>query len=73
MKLPVVSGVEAAAAFGKAGYAVDRQRGSHILLRQQQPPHRRLSAPDRKGPAKGTLRSLLHEAGLSVEEFAKLL
>jgi predicted RNA binding protein YcfA (HicA-like mRNA interferase family) len=73
MQLPVVSGAEAVAALAKAGYAADRQRGSHILLRHQQPPHRRLSVPNHKELAKGTLRSLLREAGLSVEEFATLL
>ncbi|MEE8408358.1 MAG: hypothetical protein V3T05_02010 [Myxococcota bacterium] len=32
-KLPVVSGREAAKAFGKIGYPIDRQTGSHMILR----------------------------------------
>lgn len=72
-KLPVVSGRDAVKAFGKLGYAFDRQRGSHIILRQVAPPHRRLTIPDHKELSKGTLRTLLREAGLSVDEFTKLL
>ena len=73
MKLPVVSGSEAVKAFGKAGYELDEQHGSHIILRRSDPPHRRLSVPNHKELAKGTLRALIREAGLTVEEFAKLL
>ncbi len=56
MKLPVVSGREAAKAFRKLGYEMDVQHGSHIILRHTHPPHRRLSIPDHKELAKGTLR-----------------
>ena len=73
MKLPVVSGREAIKAFGKIGYEVDRQRGSHVILRHPDPPHRRLTVPDHREVAKGTLRSLIREAGLTVEEFVALL
>ena len=72
-KLPVVSGRDAVKAFGKLGYAFDRQRGSHIILRQAAPPHRHLTIPDHKELGKGTLRTLLREAGLNVDEFTKLL
>jgi predicted RNA binding protein YcfA (HicA-like mRNA interferase family) len=73
MKLPVVSGAEAVKAFRRHGYEVDDQKGSHILLRRTEPPHRRLSVPNHKELAKGTLRALLREAGLTVEEFSQLL
>lgn len=72
-RLPVVSGREAVRAFAKIGYREDRQTGSHIILRHKDPPHRRLTVPDHKELAKGTLRSLIREAGLTVEEFAALL
>ena len=71
--LPVVSGREAARAFAKLGYQEDRQTGSHLILRHQDPPHRRLTVPDHKEVAKGTLRSLIREAGLTVEQFQALL
>jgi predicted RNA binding protein YcfA (HicA-like mRNA interferase family) len=46
MKLPVVSGGEAVKAFRKVGYEFDEQHGSHMILRQAEPPHRRLSVPN---------------------------
>ncbi len=71
--LPLVSGREAVKALGKIGYVLDRQRGSHIILRQQNPPHRRLTVPDHMEVAKGTLRAIIRQAGLTVEEFNELL
>lgn len=73
VRLPVVSGRQAVSAFEKVGYEVDHQTGSHIILRQPSPPHRRLTVPDHRELAKGTLRSLIREAGLTVEEFVSLL
>jgi predicted RNA binding protein YcfA (HicA-like mRNA interferase family) len=71
--LPVVSGREVVNALSKVGYVPDRQKGSHIILRQQAPPHRRLTVPDHKDVAKGTLRTIIRQAGLTVDEFIKLL
>ena len=73
MKLPVVSGSDAVRAFRKVGYEFDQQHGSHIIVRHVEPPHRRLSIPNHKELAKGTLRVLIREAGLSVDEFTRLL
>jgi predicted RNA binding protein YcfA (HicA-like mRNA interferase family) len=73
MKLPVVSGSEAVRAFRRIGYELDEQHGSHMILRHADPPHRRLSVPNHKELAKGTLRALIREAGLTVEEFTELL
>lgn len=72
-KLPAVSGHEAVRAFERLGYVLDHQTGSHIILRHRAPPHRRLTAPAHGELAKGTLRSLIREAGLTVEEFGALL
>jgi predicted RNA binding protein YcfA (HicA-like mRNA interferase family) len=72
-KLPLISGREAVKAFARIGYVQDHQKGSHIILRHQDPPHRRLTVPDHRELAKGTLRSLIREAGVTVEEFQKLL
>jgi predicted RNA binding protein YcfA (HicA-like mRNA interferase family) len=71
--LPVISGREAVRAFRKVGYETDRQSGSHIILRQAESPHRRLTVPDHKELRKGTLRALIRQAGLSVDEFVALL
>jgi predicted RNA binding protein YcfA (HicA-like mRNA interferase family) len=72
-KLPVVSGIETVKAFSKIGYEVDHQTGSHIVIRQRKYPHRRLTVPNHKEVAKGTLRGLIKQAGLTVEEFIELL
>ena len=57
----------------KIGYEFDRQTGSHMILRQSMHPHRRLTVPDHREVAKGTLRSIIREAGLTVDEFKALL
>lgn len=72
-KLPVISGRQAVKAFAKIGYQIDHQTGSHIILRHKDPPYRRLTVPNHKQLAKGTLRNLIRQAGLTVEEFTKLL
>jgi predicted RNA binding protein YcfA (HicA-like mRNA interferase family) len=71
--LPRVSGREVVRALRRIGYVEDRQRGSHIVLRQAAPPHRRITVPDHKEVAKGTLRAILRQAGLTVDEFKALL
>ncbi|MBI3615214.1 MAG: type II toxin-antitoxin system HicA family toxin [Candidatus Omnitrophica bacterium] len=72
-KLPVCSGREVVRVLARVGYAVDHQRGSHIILRHRHPPYRRLTVPDHREISKGTLRAIIREAGLSVEEFQNLL
>lgn len=59
---------DAVKAFRQAGYEFDEQHGSHIVLRHVDTPHRRLYVPNHKELAKGTLRALIREAGLTVEE-----
>lgn len=71
--LPVVSGRDVVAVLAKLGYEFDRQHGSHMVLRHRDPPHRRAVVPDHKEVARGTLRSIIREAGLTVEEFRSLL
>jgi len=71
--LPHASGRKVVQALLKIGYEKDRQKGSHIVMRQISYPHRRIVVPDHKEVAKGTLRAIIRHAGLTVEEFAKLL
>jgi predicted RNA binding protein YcfA (HicA-like mRNA interferase family) len=70
-RLPVCSGRDAVRAFGRLGYAVDHQTSSHIILRH--PNRRRLTVPDHRELAKGTLRSLIREAGITKEQFRERL
>ena len=71
--LPHVSGRKVVQALLKIGYDKDRQKGSHIVMRQISYPYRRIVVPDHKEVAKGTLRAIIRHAGLTVEDFAKLL
>jgi len=67
-KLPVVSGAEAVKAFERAGWRVDRHRGSHVVMLKTS--HiASLSVPQHRELAPGTLRSLIRAAGMTVEEF----
>jgi predicted RNA binding protein YcfA (HicA-like mRNA interferase family) len=71
--LPRISGQKVLAALSKAGYKRDRQKGSHIVLCQMNPPHRRVVVPDQSEDAKGIFRAIIKQTGLTVEEFKKLL
>jgi predicted RNA binding protein YcfA (HicA-like mRNA interferase family) len=72
-KLPVISGADAVRAFQRLGYEVNHQTGSHVILRRSEPPHRHLSVPQHRELAKGLLRGLIRDAGLTVDEFNRLL
>ena len=72
-RLPIISGKEALGAFQKIGYELDHQRGSHLILRHKEKPHRILTVPNHKELAKGTLRALMRHAGLTVDEFSDLI
>lgn len=72
-RLPDLSGRDVVKFLEKVGYAYDRQRGSHIILRQSIAPFRRIVVPDHKEIAKGTLRAIIRETGLTVGEFLRLI
>jgi predicted RNA binding protein YcfA (HicA-like mRNA interferase family) len=65
--LPHVSGRKVVQALFKIGYERDRQKGSHIVMRQISHPHRLIVVPDHKEVAKGTLRAIIRYSGLTVE------
>ena len=73
MKLPSVSGRNAIDAFASIGYRFDRQSGSHVILRHEHSPHRRLTIPLHPQLAKGALAASSAEAGLTVDHLADLL
>jgi predicted RNA binding protein YcfA (HicA-like mRNA interferase family) len=66
--VPVVSGREAVRVFQQFGWEFARQRGSHIVL-VKAGSITSLSIPDHREVAKGTLRSLIRDAGLTVDQF----
>ena len=66
--LPVLSGREAVRVFKSFGWEVSRQSGSHIIMTKEGEIVT-LSIPDHREVAKGTLRSLIRSANLTVDEF----
>jgi predicted RNA binding protein YcfA (HicA-like mRNA interferase family) len=66
--VPLLRPREVIRVFERLGWSVARQRGSHIILTK--PGHiATLSIPDHPQVARGTLRTLISQAGLTVEEF----
>jgi predicted RNA binding protein YcfA (HicA-like mRNA interferase family) len=71
-KLPRVSGRECIKALGKVGFYQKRQEGSHVILRRDNP-FAQIVIPDHKELDRGTLRAIIRQADLSVDEFVELL
>jgi len=71
-KLPVLSGRQVVQIFQRFGWEIARQKGSHIVMIKEG--HiASLSIPDHKEVARGTLRSLIRSAGLTVDEFLEAI
>ncbi len=70
--LPLLKPREVVKTFKILGWKVARQRGSHIILTKEG--HiATLSVPNHPEVARGTLRSLLARAGITLEEFLEVL
>jgi len=70
--VPILRPKEVVKTFEKLGWVVVRQRGSHIILTKKG--HiATLSVPNHPEVARGTLRSLMARAGITLEEFLKAL
>jgi predicted RNA binding protein YcfA (HicA-like mRNA interferase family) len=73
-KLPVLSGEDVIRALRKIGYEVVRQKGSHVRLRGKDNPQRLpVTVPMHREIAKGTLKNILADAGITVEELISKL
>ena len=74
MKLPVISGKEALKALERAGFVVVRQRGSHVRIKKVTSDKViKMTIPLHETLDRGTLKSILRNADLTVEEFIGLL
>ena len=69
-KLPRIGGRECVAALQKLGFAVVRQRGSHIVMRKGP---RGCVVPNHREIRTGTLAGVLRQAGVDAEEFIEAL
>lgn len=73
-KIPSVSSSDLIRLVKRFGFVEQRQKGSHLHLKRQSD-NRRITIPVHKGRniPKGTLTSILKDAGISTEEFIKNL
>ena len=74
MALPVISGRKVIKALTKAGFTVEGRKGSHVKLKKKEAGKSLIViVPDHSEVARGTLKSILRQAGITREEFLKLL
>lgn len=71
-RLPVISGAACVKALDKIGFRIRRQKGSHIIL-QRETPYAMVVVPNHKTIKPGTLRKIIRDAGLTVDQFIALL
>ncbi len=71
-KLPTdLSGKELVKILSKIGFAFQRQKGSHMVLRRESP-SARVVVPNHRNLRVGTLRTILNEAGITIEQLLAL-
>lgn len=71
--LPSIPPREVIRALEKVGFKQLRQRGSHVVMYKEGFPGQPVVALHNKDVKKGTLRSIIRQAGLTVEEFVEKL
>jgi predicted RNA binding protein YcfA (HicA-like mRNA interferase family) len=71
-KLPQVSGADVVRALQKIGFSIRRQHGSHIIMRRDEP-FAQTVVPNHHQIDRGTLRAILRQSDVSIDEFTKLL
>jgi predicted RNA binding protein YcfA (HicA-like mRNA interferase family) len=72
VKLPSdISGQELVKILQRIGFVVNRQKGSHVILKRADP-YTRVVVPDHRCVRVGTLRQILNEAGITVEQLLDL-
>jgi len=59
-------------ALQKVGFFRVRQKGSHIVMRRDEP-FAQVVVPQTKSLPVGTIRTIIRDSGLTVEEFINLL
>ncbi|OIP40773.1 hypothetical protein AUJ95_04105 [Candidatus Desantisbacteria bacterium CG2_30_40_21] len=71
-KLPRISGRECVKALSKVEFYLKRQHGSHLILRRDNS-FAQVVVPNHNELDRGTLRAIIWQAGISVDEFMSLL
>ena len=73
MTLPTVSGRDVVKLLTRIGFIIVGRKGSHIRMKKKNDKTLVAIVPDHKEITKGTLKSILRQAGLTREEFLELL
>ena len=71
-KLPQVSGPDVVRALQKLGFTARRQHGSHIIMRRDDP-FAQTVVPNHRQMDRGTLRAILRQTEITVDELIKML
>ena len=72
-ELPVLKPKQVVAALEKTGFEIRRQTGSHVIMYKSGIRHP-ISIPQHHGDLpKGTLRAIIRQTGLTVDEFLAFL
>ena len=73
MKVPSdLSGQALCRALERVGFVFQRQKGSHMILRRDDP-YARVVIPDHKTLRIGTLKQILNEASITIEQLKEIL
>ena len=72
-RLPAVRPQQVIRALERAGWEVQRQRGSHVSLKKQRIPFIVTVPLHRRDVPRGTLAAIIKDAGLTIDEFTRLL
>ena len=70
--LPIISGHDCVRALGKIGFRLKRQHGSHMILRRDHP-FAQVVVLDHKELDRDTLRAIIRQVDLGIDEFVKLI
>lgn len=73
-KLPILSGKEMVKILSKIGFVHIRTRGSHAIFNKQTPRGKvTIPVPLHKELAKGTLKSIMRQAELTLDDLLRLV
>ena len=74
-KLPVLSGKDIVKVLSKIGFVHVRTKGSHAILNKQDSEKGKITVPVplHRELAKGTLKSIMNQAGLTLDDLLALL
>jgi predicted RNA binding protein YcfA (HicA-like mRNA interferase family) len=73
--LPVITGKELVHILCRAGFRIDRKKGSHVILERSGPQgvHTQIPVHGSKAIGRGLLAAILRDIGMTADELRRLL